>query len=497
MRPPTYHGAIGVTTTSPMVQEEPNAQTRQGAQDVANPGPLPGSLPSKPPKSVHPHPDDDNDHHRENERTSPPRKRPRTQAIPRAAPPPPTPSTQPPQMSPSISTNDRVPAPAQPSARFHIQPVNQFRGASASIKRPQEVVHFSYDDHHQYKEDESGINYYCPPQLGADLKEGYNTFRHYEDETDPHLDSLLRAVMSKEKQTGKKEQADFVTWRGMMTKIMTAPFDMFAEFSMFVTLRDGTIYIEEDFPARAAQRAQEATRPRPKWQDPNMPDHKMMTYWGYKFETLSLLSTPPPDTPKETIEARPRAPVSNYAQHCSIVRTGFGPHTLLLGGEVDGLSAPKPSSPTEPIPWIELKTAESLPPNPSNRDILKFERKLLKFWAQSFLLGVPKIIIGWRSKLGILTGVQELETNKIPGMVRRGTQCWDGNTCINFAAAFLGWLRSVVTEQGKVYRLKLEKKAGIVEVGEVRDASGGIVSKEFEEWRTELEQRHGDAKEEE
>lgn len=476
-----------------MAQEQPDAQVKQDAQDIANLAPLPGSLPRKPPKLTYPHSDEDSEHN--SERISP-RKRPRTHAIARVAPPPPTPSAQPPAMSPSISTNDRVPARAPPSARFSIQPVNQFRGASASIKRPQEVVHFSYDDDHKYKEDASGINYYCPPQLGSDLKEGYDTFRRYEDKTDPHLDSLLRAVMSKEKKTGKIEEADFVTWRGMMTKIMTAPFDMFAEFSMFATLRDGTIYIEEDFPARAAQLAQEATRPPPKWQDPNMPDHKMMTYWGYKFETLSLLPTPPPQTPKEIITARPKAPVSNYAQHCSIVRTGFGPHTLLLGGEVDGLSAPKPPSPSEPVPWIELKTAESLPPNPSNRDILKFERKLLKFWAQSFLLGVPRIIVGWRSKMGILTGVQELETNKIPGMVRRGTQCWDGNTCINFAAAFLGWLKSVVTEDGKVYRLKLEKKAGVVEVGEVRDAAGGIVSKEFEEWRRELNEKRGDSKEE-
>jgi RAT1-interacting protein len=477
-----------------MAQDELDAHAKQGTQDITNPAPLPGSLPPKPLKATHPHPDDgggdDN-----SEPVSPPRKRPRTQALPRAAPPPSTRPTQAPAMSPSTSDHDWAPAPA--SSRFPIQPVHKFRGASASIKRPQEVTHFSYDDNHQYKEDESGVNYYCSPQIGADLKEGYNTFRHFEEKTDPHLDSLLRAVASKEMRTGKKEEADFVTWRGMMTKIMTAPFDMFAEFSMFATLHDGTIYIEEDFPDRAAQRAQEATRPPPKWQDPNMPDHKMMTYWGYKFETLSLLPTPPSATPREIIDARPRAPTSNYAQHCSIVRTGFGPHTLLLGGEVDGLSAPKPSSPSDAIPWIELKTAEAIPPNASNRDILKFERKLLKFWAQSFLLGVPKIIVGWRSKMGILTGVQELETNKIPGMVRRGTQCWDGNTCINFAAAFLGWLRGVVTEEGKVYRLRLEKKAGVVELNEVKDAAGGIVSKEFEEWRRELNGRRGDAKEEE
>jgi RAT1-interacting protein len=68
---------------------------------------------------------------------------------------------------------------------------------------------------------------------------------------------------------------------------------------------------------------------------------------------------------------------------------------------------------------------------------VKFERKLLKFWAQSFLLGVPKIIVGLRTGNGILNRLDELETQAIPDMVKRGTQLWDGNVCINFAAAFL------------------------------------------------------------
>lgn len=54
--------------------------------------------------------------------------------------------------------------------------------------------------------------------MGADLKEGFDTFKHYEDKEDPHLDSLLRALM--EDKTGKEEvKADFMTWRGMMTKV--------------------------------------------------------------------------------------------------------------------------------------------------------------------------------------------------------------------------------------------------------------------------------------
>lgn len=265
---------------------------------------------------------------------------------------------------------------------------------------------------------------------------------------------------------------------------MTAPYDNFAEFNMFATLYDGTIYIEEDFPSRAASRAAEFSRQGPRHQHPDQQSQAMMSYWGYKFETLALIPTPPSNTPPEQIRRHQQSITSNHAQHCSIVHTSFGAHTLLLGGEVDGLLSPKPSNPDDAIPWVELKTAEELPPRErqQHRDVLKFERKLLKFWAQSFLLGVPKICVGFRSKAGILRGLQMFNTHELPGMVRRGTGCWDGNVCINFAAEFLGWLKKVIKGEG-VYSVVLRKKGGVVEVRRVSEGTGEIVSDEFLAWR--------------
>ena len=69
--------------------------------------------------------------------------------------------------------------------------------------------------------------------------------------------------------------------------------------------------------------------------------------------------------------------------------------------------------------------------------MLKYERKLLKFWIQSFLLGVPKIIVGFRSKNGILERLEEFETASIPSTVKKNQASWDGNICINFTANFL------------------------------------------------------------
>lgn len=84
---------------------------------------------------------------------------------------------------------------------------------------------------------------------------------------------------------------------------------------------------------------------------------------------------------------------------------------------------------------MELKTSAQIY---TDNDLRKYERKLLKFWAQSFLLGVPKIIVGFRNKQGILERLEEVNTRDIPGNVKRqGKGTWDGNICINFTAQFL------------------------------------------------------------
>ena len=95
----------------------------------------------------------------------------------------------------------------------------------------------------------------------------------------------------------------------------------------------------------------------------------------------------------------------------------------------------KPEDDDQPINWVELKTSEEIL---DDKKAVKFERKLLRMWAQSFLLGVPKIIVGFRNKEGVLLRLEEMETQSIPGSVKRkGRQTWDGNTCINFTASFL------------------------------------------------------------
>lgn len=73
----------------------------------------------------------------------------------------------------------------------------------------------------------------------------------------------------------------------------------------------------------------------------------------------------------------------------------------------------------------------------NKQDFRRFERKLMKFWIQSFLLGVPKVIVGFRTYDGFLKKVEEFETSSIPGMIKKQGGSWDGNMCLSFFATLL------------------------------------------------------------
>lgn len=207
----------------------------------------------------------------------------------------------------------------------------------------------------------------------------------------------------------------------------------------------------------------------------------MMSYWGYKFETLCLIPDIWDAVSRDYIENRENEIVNNHSQYCSVVKTGMGTASLVIGGEVDAVWDCKPADKDRPINWVELKTSED---PQSDTDLLKFERKLLKFWAQSFLLGVPKIIVGFRTKDGILRRLEELETQKLPGTVKRaGKGSWDGNLCINFTASFLNFLKDTIKTDG-IWRISRRERSRTVEVFKVEQSGHGrILTQEFVDWR--------------
>nr|GEU41105.1 hypothetical protein [Tanacetum cinerariifolium] len=76
----------------------------------------------------------------------------------------------------------------------------------------------------------------------------------------------------------------------------------------------------------------------------------------------------------------------------------------------------------------------------------RFEReKLLKFWIQSFLAGVPYIVIGYRDDAGRLVRTERLRTKDITHRVKMKNY-WQGGVCLAFADEVLCWLYGTVKE---------------------------------------------------
>lgn len=179
--------------------------------------------------------------------------------------------------------------------------------------------------------------------------------------------------------------------------------------------------------------------------------------------------------------------MNNNAQYCSVVRTGIGNHSILIGGEVDAVEGCKPDDQNDPIPYVELKTSANFA-SQDRKEAVKFERKMCRFWAQSFLLGVPKVMVGFRDAHGYLERLEEWQTLNIPNFVKRqGLQTWDGNVCINFAAAFLDFLRNHITGEG-TWTIERRRGAKEITLHKISDQyATDIVPPSFREHRASLQ----------
>lgn len=173
----------------------------------------------------------------------------------------------------------------------------------------------------------------------------------------------------------------------------------------------------------------------------------------------------------------------------------------------------KPEKQGSPINWVELKTSAEIR---GQHDVDNFHRKLMKYWIQSFLLGVPKIIVGFRSRDGILLDVQEIETHKIPETVNaRPNPSWNADMCVNFAAEFLECtslpllrsrypdtlefasfeltssfsmtgLTQTINDEG-VWRICRQPRSPVIQVYRVEETGhGDILSDAFKDWRIKL-----------
>ncbi|KAM8952762.1 decapping and exoribonuclease protein [Pelodytes ibericus] len=336
---------------------------------------------------------------------------------------------------PASSTPQPSKRPLLASSSLHTHHLS-YQGAFPFFRLPSEVGQFSLDSERRYHGDSRKMRYYCPPpgvDKGAspewDLMDGYED-RYVRRDEDVKEGLLHLLTWAKENQAllgGSRTRPvdrDFVTWRGHLTKILCTPYETQEGWLLGVTLFKGTLYISE----RETEAARKKTEERTTQQD-------RLMYSGYKFE--SHLCADSPDT-------KPNASgvVNTNEAFCSVLFARLSTHSFLLSGEVDCCD-PSASNANPPSCYVELKSSAQIRSPHQQRSFNRY--KLLKWWCQSFLIGIPLIVAGFRNQEGRVIALQNYRTSDIPHLIRADKNSWDPAVCMNFCDAFLSFVKKVVT----------------------------------------------------
>ncbi|KAI8968584.1 RAI1 like PD-XK nuclease-domain-containing protein [Mycotypha africana] len=335
----------------------------------------------------------------------------------------------------------------QQTTAFRLGNWQEYEGSCPVYKQPKELISYSIDHDRKVWFDNREMKYYYPPGLKnekLDLNVGYERFLQRDESILEHIDTLLDALTEyKTRQSNNtiaesEVHADIITWRGIMTKILCTPYSRKDAWEFRATRYNDKIFIEEQ-------------SLKDKDVDSESERQKLMSYWGYRFETICTVSKAPheinshPENRKELVDRLNQSANTNV-QYCVVVKTKLGDSTIIMGAEVDCCRDTKPNDPVrQPSNYIELKTSRVIE---TERQQLSFDRyKLLKFWAQSFLVGVPRVICGFRDDEGIVKSITEFKTMEIPRQVRRheNQTTWNPSVCLNFANQLLQWIRTNIT----------------------------------------------------
>ncbi|EKD04237.1 enzyme regulator [Trichosporon asahii var. asahii CBS 8904] len=210
---------------------------------------------------------------------------------------------------------------------------------------------------------DASMAYYRPAPLGADLTYGAKERIDRDESVEEHLDGLVESF----RRIGRERPGGVVTWRGMLTRFMTAPFET-EGWAMDAVALNGSVYLElYDPPEERAKRKPGLCRAT--WAMPTRHTRRI------------LRATRRWTGPRAGREQSTR--MCSGATDSSIVESSIGEIPVTIGGEVDCVDGtPNPGL----SKCVELKTNKVI--NDERGDNI-FHKKLLKHWAQSFLLGIP------------------------------------------------------------------------------------------------------------
>uniref|UniRef100_A0A0D9WG52 Decapping nuclease n=1 Tax=Leersia perrieri TaxID=77586 RepID=A0A0D9WG52_9ORYZ len=195
---------------------------------------------------------------------------------------------------------------------------------------------------------------------GENLNKGFESFIEKRDLGSEGFGDLLACIRNS---TIPLQNIHFVTYRNNLNKILATAY-LREPWKMGVHKRNGVVYLDVHKLLERPQSEVERRR----------------CYWGYSFENLAT---------ENSIDEDGRGIDANV-EFCSVIKTKLGAHRIIMGAEMDCCDATDDGRRF----YVELKTSREL----EYHTVEKYEKeKLLRFWIQSFLAGVPYVVVGFRN----------------------------------------------------------------------------------------------------
>ncbi|KAG6857398.1 hypothetical protein H0H87_004760 [Tephrocybe sp. NHM501043] len=324
------------------------------------------------------------------------------------------------------------------------------------FQQPTPVISFSYTPSRVLQFDDSALRYYVDPPREAKLGHGYQQWVRKPDGRG-RIDGLLQAFAKARSESGVPLQdVGVVAWRGVMTKILTSPYEEREGWELNVMSVNGILYFEEHL-----------SEERLKEKNDMEPRHRLQTYYGYAFESYCTSETPTrkvPSNPSEPVGWG--GDVDTNVQWCSVVRTKLGNTRLLIGGEVDCV---RERYTHQTDNFVELKTSLAIR---GANDEAKFEK----------YIGISLLeVVGFRTPSGVVTTIQSFKTIQLPRLVRGKPDAWDPLICLAWGDKVITSLKDIVrnevSQDASVWRVKFTPRKGIaitmLDPIDVKDVRGG------------------------
>lgn len=220
---------------------------------------------------------------------------------------------------------------------------------------------------------------------------------------------------------------DFVCLRGVLKKIMMAPF-IRENWTISAICLKGTIYL---YTSEKEHR--------------DYPDKKKFAHWGCQFSNYMFAKTP-------NDEPNGAEPFNSNEEFCVMFSSIIDKISLLYGVKVDGVESDalieEGNETLNGAKLVEVKTSKLV----TRHNVKSFAWKALKWYCQEYLIGVEDIYVGFRDDRGFVKDVIKIPVKTLPSDTRG---LWNKEDCFKFLNAFLQFVQEIIYNESDPYTVWL------------------------------------------